>query len=200
MQSWATSWQLIGRILKRAVENMEREQDHDLNFTSNFNSICGPTISITCYLNRIQMYANCSDSCYILAFIYIDRLLQNNPWFVLSSRNVHRLILSAVVLAIKYLDDSYAENSTYAKIGGVSLSEINVLERDMIKLLGYNLFVDSEIYHQYVHELELQSQKIAEESIGEEIDCAEKYIKPITTVSSMTSIRTVPSLSEMTYE
>ena len=184
------SWELIGIVLERVIKNMEITQ-YNSTPPNCFNSMHAPTISMRSYLHRIHLYANCSDSCYILAFIYLDRLLQNNPGFVLSNRNVHRLILSAVVLAIKYLEDYYADNLTYAKIGGVSLTEMNRLETAMLRLLHYNLHIDNKIYFQYVNELELQRQKIMEE----EMDWSEEYVKPTKEILSLETF-----CSEMSYE
>lgn len=195
------SWELIGTVIEQVVDNMEAGQDittSSANYTSHFNSIRIPGISIMAYLSRIHFYADCSDSCYILAFIYIDRLLQNNPGLVLSYRNIHRLLLTAVLLAIKYSDDIYAENLAYAKIGGIPLDELNVLEVDMLKLLHYSLHVNSELYFQYANEVELQAQKIREEKLeGEKMECCDSYAKPIKTVSSVTSMRTLGSANEM---
>jgi hypothetical protein len=42
------------------------------------NMFCGlraPAIPLTSYLQRIFKYANCSPACYVLAFIYLERLL-----------------------------------------------------------------------------------------------------------------------------
>lgn len=201
MRSKLLSWELIGTVLEQVVENMETGQDvtsSSIDYTSHFNSIRIPGISIMAYLSRIHLYADCSDSCYILAFIYIDRLLQNNPGLALSYRNIHRLLLTAVLLAIKYSDDIYAENLTYAKIGGIQLDELNVLEVDMLKLLRYSLYVNNELYFQYANEIELQALKIREErSEGEGMECYDSDAKPIKTVSSVTSMRTIAFANEM---
>eukprot|EP00826_Nyctotherus_ovalis_P001020 TRINITY_DN1010_c0_g1_i12.p1 TRINITY_DN1010_c0_g1~~TRINITY_DN1010_c0_g1_i12.p1 ORF type:complete len:208 (+),score=35.06 TRINITY_DN1010_c0_g1_i12:105-728(+) len=205
MNSKAGSWELIGTVLQRAVQNMEAAQDcgfESLHSSIHFNAVRTPRISIADYLLRIHQYANCSDSCFILAFIYLDRLLQSNPEFALSNRSIHRLLLSAVVLAIKYSDDAYADNLTYAKIGGVSLSEMNTLEGEMLKLLQYNLFVDGELFSQYLSELQLQSQKIVgEEVLGEEaMECCKEYSKPIRPISSTTSMKTIASNNDIPYD
>ncbi len=55
-----------------------------------FTSAKVPAISVESYLGRIRQYTHCTDSCFVLAFIYIDRLLQKNPDFALSGHNVHR--------------------------------------------------------------------------------------------------------------
>ncbi len=201
------SWELVARILERVVLNLEtaRATNKDLAklpyIPTRFDSSKVPGITIYDYLARIHQYADCSDSCYTLAFIYIDRLLQRNPSFALTQRSVHRLVLTSIVLAIKYSDDIYADNVVYSRIGGVPLQEINSLEVEMLSLLQYNLYVHPQLYVQYVKELELHHQQmIAEdETQGQEAmtDCIDLCSKPIESVPSMASIKTVPSTNEM---
>ena len=93
-----------------------------------FDSIEAPGINIKDYLLRIHKYASCSDACYIYAFIYIDRMINNNSNLVINNYNVHRIILAAILIAIKFLDDSYGNNVIYSKIGGIQLAELNSLE------------------------------------------------------------------------
>jgi hypothetical protein len=174
------SWELIGIVLEPIIKNMEITH-HTNNLPNYFNSVCVPAISIRSYLYRIKLYANSSDSCYILAFIYLDRLLQNDPGFILNNQNIHRLILSAVVLAIKYLDDYYPLS--------VSLEELNKLETVMLKLLHYNLHIDNKLYFQYNNELEVQRLNI------EEMNWNEECVKPIRGVLGSETF-----CSEMSYE
>jgi hypothetical protein len=58
-------------------------------------------------------------------------------------------MLAGVLLAIKYNEDDYYSNTFYAKVGGISLKEINVLELDFIVLIQHNLFVKRDIYNKY---------------------------------------------------
>ena len=119
--------------------------------------------------------------------------MHNNPNFVISNLNIHRLILAALVLAIKYLDDSYANNIVYAKIGGLSLLEFNKLEIDMLEMMNFNLYVDPEVYFEYHNELLLQSMIIEEERIQrqEEMkDCDDIELKPIRQIVSTESMET----------
>jgi len=207
MQTTKTgSWELVARILERVVLNLEMSRSsgkgaQKLPVTpSRFDSSRVPGISIYDYMGRIHQYADCSESCYTLAFIYIDRVLQKNPSFVLTMRSAHRLVLTAVVLAIKYSDDIYADNVVYSKIGGVSLAEINSLEAEMLSLLQFNLYVNPQLYFQYLNELEGHYQQVvAQEVPAQEImaDCPEECSKPIQSVSSMGSIKTLPSTNDM---
>lgn len=63
-----------------------------------------PSISIGKYLGRIYKYTGCSPSCFVVAFVYVDRLLYKYPGFLVVSFNVHRLMLSAVLIASKVLE------------------------------------------------------------------------------------------------
>ena len=59
-----------------------------------FDASKPPSISVRQYLERITKYAPCSSQCYTVALIYINRLCDFNPDFVVSSINVHRLLIT----------------------------------------------------------------------------------------------------------
>jgi hypothetical protein len=42
----------------------------------------------------IGKYAACSGECFVLALVYIDRIIQSNPTFVVNSLNIHRLLIT----------------------------------------------------------------------------------------------------------
>lgn len=108
---------VLSRVLHRLI---------DINRTSfvvpigpsHFDSSSCPPISILAYLARIQKYAKCSDACFVVALIYIDRLIELRN-IVLTSLNVHRIIITSVLLASKSLDDLPFNNAFYARLGGV---------------------------------------------------------------------------------
>jgi hypothetical protein len=52
-------------------------------------------------------------------------------------------------MAIKYNEDDYYSNTFYAKVGGVTMQEINSLEIELSKLLKYHLFVDNDLFNKY---------------------------------------------------
>ena len=49
-------------------------------------------------LRRILKYAGCSEETFILALIYMDQVVQFNPEFVISSLNVHRLLITSIMV------------------------------------------------------------------------------------------------------
>jgi len=100
----------------------------------------------------IHKYASCSKECFILALIYIDRLIQKNN-FLLTELNVHRVVITAVLLAAKFFDDAYYNNAYYAKVGGVLVSEMNALECEFLFKIDFSLRVVPEVFEKYKAEL-----------------------------------------------
>lgn len=89
----------------------------------------------------------------MLALVYIDRIIQSNPNFVVNSLNIHRLLITSVMLAAKFFDDQYFNNAYYAKVGGVPRGEMNSLEVEFLFMTNFTLFVPTEQYRQYYTEL-----------------------------------------------
>mmetsp|Transcript_21974 Transcript_21974/g.37701 ORF Transcript_21974/g.37701 Transcript_21974/m.37701 type:complete len:218 (+) Transcript_21974:233-886(+) len=114
-----------------------------------FHALKPPSISIQKYLERILKYASCSPNCFIIALIYIDRIIQRNQTFVINSLNIHRLLITSIMVAAKFLDDFYYNNAYYAKVGGVSCHELNCLELDFLFMINFSLNVTPEVYDQY---------------------------------------------------
>ena len=106
-----------------------------------FHSSRPPAITVKSYLeDRILKYAGCSEETFILALIYMDQVVQFNPEFVISSLNVHRLLITAIMLASKFFDDVYYNNAYYARVGGISNAEVNALEMEMLRMISFSLF------------------------------------------------------------
>ena len=61
--------------------------------------------------------------------------------------------MSAVVLAAKYNDDQFFKNVYYAKVGGISIEEMNSLETAFVELIDYNFFVKTEDFSVYLQKL-----------------------------------------------
>lgn len=108
---------------------------------------------------RIHKYASCSNESFIFALIYIDRLIQRSN-FLLTELNVHRVVITSVLLAAKFFDDAYYNNAYYAKVGGVMVSEMNGLEVDFLFRINFSLHVTPEVYDKYRAELVLHSNSV----------------------------------------
>ena len=141
--------QSISKLLFKIVQLNENE---DSNESDPFYCKNVPNISIEYYIQRIRKYTAIENSTLILSLIYADRICALNG-LLLQPTNIHRIILSCVVLAIKFNEDAIYNNDYFAQIGGVSLKEMNYLEYHCLKMMNYNLVVDDEIFKKYVNYL-----------------------------------------------
>ncbi|KAF3656554.1 Cyclin-U1-1 [Capsicum annuum] len=123
------------------------------NFNA-FHGVRAPNISIPKYLERLYKYTNCSPSCFVVGYVYIDRLGHKYPDSLLVSLNVHRLLVTSVMVASKMLDDSHYNNEFYARVGGVSNAELNKLELELLFLLDFGVNVSARVFESYCQYLE----------------------------------------------
>lgn len=140
---------LLANVLETVVDANEHAylQDADPALVPSltvFHGLRAPPISVEAYLVRIAKYAKCSPACFVQALALIFRLAKRDAAYQLTGLNVHRLVLTGVLLSAKFLDDHYYNNAFYAKVGGVSTAELNRLEVEMLQLLGFRLLVPRE--------------------------------------------------------
>lgn len=139
----------LSSVLERVSESNEERRRREETKVSCFYGLSRPTISINTYLERIFKYANCSTSCFVVAYVYLHRFVRNHPSFPIDSFNVHRLLITSVLVSAKFLDDLYYNNAYYAKVGGISTMEMNRLELDFLFGLRFQLNVSPNTFHIY---------------------------------------------------
>ncbi|KAG2669144.1 hypothetical protein I3760_14G021100 [Carya illinoinensis] len=139
----------LSSLLQKVSELNDLNRGFQPQTISVFHGLTLPTISIQSYLERIFKYANCSPSCFIVAYVYLDRFAQRQPSLPINSFNVHRLLITSVMVAAKFMDDMYYNNAYYAKVGGISTTEMNFLEVDFLFGLGFRLNVTPTTFHTY---------------------------------------------------
>ena len=95
----------LSSLLQKVADSNDLNRQLQPQKISVFHGLSRPTISIQSYLERIFKYANCSPSCYIVAYVYLDRFAQSQPALPVNSFNVHRLLITSVMVAAKFMDD-----------------------------------------------------------------------------------------------
>lgn len=143
---------VLAVVLERLVNSNTATARTDPGQVTKFHALKAPGIGVEAYLDRIHKYASCSNECFILALIYIDRLIERNN-FLLTELNVHRVVITAILLAAKFFDDAYYNNAYYAKVGGVLVSELNGLEVDFLFRINFSLHVQPNLFEKYKAEL-----------------------------------------------
>ncbi|KAL2924589.1 Cyclin-P3-1 [Bienertia sinuspersici] len=98
---------LLSSLLQNTVQQNEMLLETALidDVLTVFHGSRAPPMGIQQYINRIFKYSGCSPSCFIVAYIYVDRYLQHTKTY-LTSLNVHRLLATSVMVAAKFFDDA----------------------------------------------------------------------------------------------
>lgn len=152
--------QLLGALAKIYEAAVKVANLPDPGSKSWFHSCRAPSISIHEYLERLQHYFKCSDSCFLVSLVYISRILKLNPTTLfLDALSIHRFLAISLVVSVKFNDDVYFSNGFYAKVCGLSMPELNSAEIDFLKLIGWKLNVSTEEYNECRQQVaELSSQ------------------------------------------
>ena len=101
----------LAGILERVAERNDAAAAAELSVpaASAFRATTKPGISVRAYMARIARFAGCSPACYVVAYVYLDRLLRRGrrgrAALAVDSYSVHRLLITAVLAAVKFMDD-----------------------------------------------------------------------------------------------
>ena len=167
---------MVAQVLQDLVLNNEiplkmrgRKTLFPTRFFNCFESDQRLKLSIEEYIDRLAKYLHISDSCFAIALIYIDRLIQSNPDITLNEYSVHKLFTTSLLLAMKFNDDTIVEDREYIqKVVGISFKERRRLEFYFMNLIDFNLFVLSSLFKEYVEFLML-SQILFEDTLNGKI-------------------------------
>ena len=142
----------ISKTLNQVLRENQRLQCYPFiikeQIISVFSARTAPSIDIDDYLRRIQYYGEMEDNTLIIALISIDRLC-NIASITLTQYNIHRILFTAILIAVKYNEDKIYDNAYYAEIAGVPLKELNVMENEFLDLINFNICVNTDIFEHY---------------------------------------------------
>lgn len=104
-----------------------------------------PPISLEDYLSRMHKYCPMSTAVYLATSHYITHLAVQEKICPVTPRNVHRLVLAGLRIAMKALEDLSWPHGRFAKVGGISEPELARLEIGFCFLMDFGLKVDPEM-------------------------------------------------------
>lgn len=116
-----------------------------------FHSRQPPSISIRDYILRIVKFCNLEKAVLLVLLYLVDLFTDSYSRFVLSSLTVHRFIITAIAVASKGLCDIFCTNRHYAKVGGVSVIELNLLEVEFLTRVNYRIVPPMDCLPKYYH-------------------------------------------------
>lgn len=113
--------QLLTTLLEKITRTNDRLalENERSNYTC-FHARSIPSISIHAYFTRILKYCPCANECLLALLVYFDQMtesayLQKQP-FHIDSYNVHRLIITGLMISSKLYSDVFFTNTRYAKV------------------------------------------------------------------------------------
>jgi hypothetical protein len=139
---------LISNMLMELIRINDRIPLRDGRLTR-FHSRAPPGISVADYLQRLIQHATLSPPILLSMVYYIDRLCTLYPAFTINSLTVHRFLITAATVAAKGLSDSFWTNPTYARIGGLPVSELATLEMELLQRVHWKIVPKPEVLEEY---------------------------------------------------
>lgn len=153
-------------FLERTTRH-DKTSPHCKDPLSVFFSVSTPPISIHGYVQRLVTYTHCSPSVFIVALVFMERLGLRHPVLTPSLVNLHRILIAAVTIAVKLLDDRTFSIAHYARVGGVpSKDEMVRLEVAFSKFMNYNTFITFDEYNGMLDKLRPLHDQLREMSDG----------------------------------
>ncbi|CEI65243.1 hypothetical protein FVEN_g6325 [Fusarium venenatum] len=114
-----------------------------------FHSRTPPGISVRDYLHRLARHATLTPPLLLAMVYYIDRLCAMYQEFTINTLTVHRFLITAATVAAKGLSDSFWNNTTYARVGGVRVAELKLLELEFLYRVDWKIVPNPEVLVAY---------------------------------------------------
>ncbi|KAL1987531.1 hypothetical protein VTN96DRAFT_3458 [Rasamsonia emersonii] len=139
---------LISSMLMELIQYNDKIPLNEGRLTR-FHSRTPPRISVRDYLQRLTTHATLSPPILLSMVYYIDRLCALYPAFTVSSLTVHRFLIASATVASKGLSDSFWTNKTYARVGGISVAELALLELEFLWRVEWKIVPQPEVLVDY---------------------------------------------------
>ncbi|KAJ5105205.1 hypothetical protein NUU61_002552 [Penicillium alfredii] len=143
---------LISSMLMELIRFNDKIPLHQGRLTR-FHSRSPPRISVQDYLQRLTTHATLSPPILLSMVYYIDRLCALYPAFTVSSLTIHRFLIASATVASKGLSDSFWTNKTYSRVGGISMTELAMLELEFLFRVQWRIVPQPEVLVDYYQSL-----------------------------------------------
>ncbi|KFY33882.1 hypothetical protein V494_07246 [Pseudogymnoascus sp. VKM F-4513 (FW-928)] len=129
-----------------------------------------PGISVLDYLQRLAKHAALTPPLLLSMVYYMDRLCSLYPAFTITTLTVHRFLITAATVAAKGLSDSFWNNTTYARVGGIKLAELGLLELEFLYRVDWRIVPNPEVLVDYYRGLVSRTGDYAIEDEDADVD------------------------------
>lgn len=155
---------IIRQVEKKIEESEDRGQVDEDCFPMYGSSVV-PKKSIAEYILRLEKYFNCSETCFIMAIVYIERILTKYN-ADLTKFNAHRFFYISLLTATKFWDDDTYTLSYYSKAGALRLQESKELEADFLHKLDWKLSCDHKTFKNICNRYAIKFDMTSEDYFG----------------------------------
>ncbi|KAI2641936.1 cyclin-domain-containing protein [Xylaria nigripes] len=183
---------LIANMIGELIETNDSLAMKSGNLTR-FHSRTAPGISVLDYLQRLAKHATLTPPLLLSMVYYIDKLCAQYTDFTINTLTVHRFLITSATVAGKGLSDSFWNNSYYARVGGVKVAELKLLELEFLYRVDWRIVPIPEVLEAYykglvdrcdgyvIHgeEDEVHEDEVHEDEETDEIDDEEDSDVPI---------------------
>jgi hypothetical protein len=107
-----------------------------------------PSISIEQYLQRLMILTGAELSTIMIMIILLERLTYNFKYKI-SVNNIHLLLFTAFIIAIKMNEDKIFNNIDFAQYGGINANTLHKLEIEFLNRLEFRTFVSPFVFYTY---------------------------------------------------
>lgn len=109
---------IVTHLLERITKTNDRIQQTSRHMSpyACFYARVIPNIDIQAYLVRILKYCPCTNECFLSLLVYFDRMSRNSSGLRIDSFNIHRLVITGIMVASKFFSDIFYTNTRYAKV------------------------------------------------------------------------------------
>lgn len=152
------------RYFEALLQLLQWSQPTDVDYRT------APGISVRDYLHRLARHATLTPPLLLAMVYYIDRLCAMYPEFTINTLTVHRFLITAATVAAKGLSDSFWNNTTYARVGGVRVAELKLLELEFLYRVDWKIVPNPEVLVAYYKGLVERTPGYILESDGSEDD------------------------------
>ena len=139
---------IINKTFKKNLKKIKHIPFSNKIKKDKFFSLYIPTISIYDYIYRIIKYTQIHISTLIISFVQLNNYLKKSKNY-LSLNNFFNLFITSCLINAKFYEDNYCPLSFFAKVGGVSIEELESFEFEFCNKLNFSFYISEDLYIQY---------------------------------------------------
>ena len=135
---------LINVIIKKNLKKKKNILSKKIK-KDKFFSLYIPTISIYDYIYRIIKFTQINISTLIISFVQLNNYLIKTKNY-LCINNFFNLYITSCLINAKFYEDNYCPLSFFAKVGGVSIEELESFEFEFCNKLNFSFYISEDLY------------------------------------------------------